>query len=131
MAVALIAVVVIAVSAAIQGAVGFGLNLLAVPVLLTLDPSFVPGPALVAGLLLSLLVAGRELGALDHRLGWAVLGVMPGTALALVLLAAVPEDALRVPLGLLVLVAVGLSAPSASCPGGETAQTNSPRFLLR
>ena len=109
-AVVLVALVVIALSSAIHGAVGFGMNLLAVPLLLVLDPSFVPGPALVAGLLLSLLVAWRELGSMDHRLGWAVLGLVPGTALALLLLAAVPEDALGIPLGLLVLIAVGLSA---------------------
>jgi uncharacterized membrane protein YfcA len=105
----LIAVGVIALSSAVQGVVGFGLNLLAVPVLLLLDPSFVPGPALVAGLTLSLLVAGREFGSVDRRLGWSFLGLLPGTALGLVLLAAVPQDALGIPLGLLVLVAVGLS----------------------
>jgi uncharacterized membrane protein YfcA len=38
-----LAVVVVAVSAAVQGAIGFGLNLLAVPVLLLIDPSLVPG----------------------------------------------------------------------------------------
>jgi uncharacterized membrane protein YfcA len=106
----LVAVVVIVLASAVQGAVGFGLNLLAVPVLLLLDPSFVPGPALAAGLLLSLLVAGREWGALDRQLGWAFLGLGPGTALGLVLLAVVPEDVIGVPLGVLVLVAVGLSA---------------------
>ena len=110
MVVVLVAVLVIAVSAAIHGAVGFGLNLLAVPVLLVLDPSFVPGPALVAGLALSLLVAGRELGAVDRRLSWAVGGLVPGTALGLLLLAAVPQDVLGIPLGLLVLLAVVLSA---------------------
>src|SRR3954454_9017966 len=110
MVVVLVAVLVIAVSAAIHGAVGFGLNLLAVPVLLVLDPSFVPGPALVAGLALSLLVAGRELGSLDRRQSWALGGLVPGAALGLLLLAAVPQDVLGIPLGLLVLLAVVLSA---------------------
>lgn len=110
MAVLIAATVVIALASAVHGAVGFGLNLLAVPVLLVLDLSFVPGPALMAGLLLSVLVAGRELKAADLRLGWAVLGLLPGTALGAALIAAVPEDALGVPLGLLVLVAVALSA---------------------
>jgi uncharacterized membrane protein YfcA len=105
-----LAILVVTLSAAIHGAVGFGLNLLAVPVLLLLDPTYVPGPALIAGLLLSVLVAGRELRAMDRRLGWAVVGLFPGTALGLMLLAAVPERALGLPLGLLVLVAVGLTA---------------------
>jgi len=104
------AIVVVALASAVHGAVGFGLSLLAVPVLLVLDPSFVPGPALMAGLLLSVLVDGRELKAADPRVGWAVLGLLPGTAVGAALIAAVPEDALGVPLGLLVLVAVALSA---------------------
>lgn len=108
----LLAVVVITLTSAVQGAVGFGMNLLTVPVLLVLDPSFVPGPALVAGLLLSLLVVGREMRPLEPGLGWAILGLVPGTAGALVLLAAVPQDGLGLPLGLLVLVAVGLSTLS-------------------
>jgi uncharacterized protein len=106
----LVAVVVVTAAAAVHGAVGFGINLLAVPVLLLLDRSYVPGPALVAGLLLSLLMAGREIGAVDRRLGWAVLGLLPGTGIALLLLAVVSEDALSVALGVLVLVAVGVSA---------------------
>jgi uncharacterized membrane protein YfcA len=104
-----VAVVVIALCAAVQGALGFGLNLLAVPVLLVLDPTFVPGPPLVAGLVLSLLVAGREWGEVDRRLAWALVGVLPGTALGLAVLVVVPEDDLGILLGLLVLVAVGLS----------------------
>jgi uncharacterized protein len=120
-----VAVIVVALAAAVQGAVGFGMNLLAVPVLLVLDPSFVPGPALVAGLLLSLLVGGRELRSTDRRLGWALLGLLPGTLLGLGLLALVPADSLGVPLGVLVLVAVGLTAarwePSPTRPALATA----------
>src|SRR3954451_7705313 len=101
------------------------MNLLAVPGLLVLDPSFVPGPALVAGLLLSLLVGGRELRSTDRRLGWALLGLLPGTLLGLGLLALVPADSLGVPLGVLVLVAVGLTAarwePSPTRPALATA----------
>lgn len=129
MNVLVMALLVIAVSAAIHAAVGFGINLLAVPVLLVLDSAYVPGPALVAGLFLSVLMAGREFGSFDYRLGWAILGLLPGTALALGLLAVVPQDALGVPLGLLVLVAVGLSAlrwkPSPTRPALLVAGTAS------
>ncbi len=105
-----VAGLVLAVTAAVQGAVGFGMNLLAVPVLVLLDPSLVPGPALAVGLLLSALVARREPSAVDRQLGWAVLGLAPGTAVALVVLARVPTESLAVPIGALVLVAVALSA---------------------
>src|SRR4051794_2360482 len=110
MTVLVVAVVVIAVTSAVQGAVGFGMNLLAVPVLVVLDPTFVPGPAVAAGLVLSLLVAGREREPLDRRLGWAFLGLVPGTLLALWLLALVPAASLAAPMGVLVLVAVVVSA---------------------
>jgi uncharacterized protein len=105
-----LAVALVAVTSAVHGAVGFGMNLLAVPVLVVLDPTFVPGPAVAAGLVLSLLVAGRERAPLDRRLGWAVLGLVPGTLLALGLLALVPAESLAAPMGALVLVAVVLSA---------------------
>src|SRR5947208_542824 len=45
-----VAVLVVAVTSAVQGALGFGMNLLAVPVLVVLDPLLVPGPAVAAGL---------------------------------------------------------------------------------
>src|SRR3954447_22305799 len=105
-----VAVVLVAVTSAVQGAVGFGMNLLAVPVLVVLDPTFVPGPAVAAGLVLSLLVAGREREPLDRRLGWAFLGLVPGPLLALWLLALVPVESLAAPMGALVLVAVVVSA---------------------
>src|SRR3954453_5598740 len=110
MTVLVVAVVVIAVTSAVHGAVGFGMNLLAVPVLVVLDPTFVPGPAVAAGLVLSVLVAGREREPLDRRLGWAFLGLVPGTLLALWLLALVPAESLAAPMGVLVLVAVVVSA---------------------
>jgi hypothetical protein len=105
-----VASLVVAVACAVHGAVGFGMNLLAVPVLAVLDPAFVPGPAVAAGLVLSVLMLLREPAAVDPQLGWAVGGLVPGNALALLLLAAVPVGALAVPTGILVLLAVALSA---------------------
>lgn len=110
MVVLLLALLVVTACAAVHGAVGFGLNLLAVPLLLVIDPALVPGPALVAGLVLAVLVAGRELRAADRRTPWAVCGLLPGTAAGLALLTVVPADALGVALGCLVLAAVVLSA---------------------
>ena len=104
------ACVVVAVACAVHGAVGFGMNLLAVPVLAVLDPALVPGPAVAAGLVLSVLIVAREPAPVDRRLGWAVVGLVPGNALALVVLATVPVSALAVLTGVLVLVAVAASA---------------------
>jgi uncharacterized membrane protein YfcA len=110
MSLAVIALVVVAVTSAVHGIVGFGMNLLAVPVLVVLDPALVPGPAVAVSLVLSALVLARERATVDRRLGWAVVGLLPGTVMALLLLSLIPTSELAVPMGLLVLVAVGISA---------------------
>lgn len=110
MLLALVALLVVVVSSAVHGTVGFGMNLLAVPVLVMLEPALVPGPAVAAGVVLCVLVLGRERAPVDRRLGWAALGLLPGTVAALLLLAVVPSDELAIPMGLLVLVAVAISA---------------------
>jgi uncharacterized membrane protein YfcA len=107
----LVAMLVVALTSAVHGATGFGMNLLAVPVLVVIDPGLVPGPTLVAGLLLSALVAARERHhPVDARLVWAGAGLLPGALLALALLAALSEDTLSAVTGVLVLVAVALTA---------------------
>jgi uncharacterized protein len=123
MATAILAIAVVAVSCAIHGAVGFGMNLLAVPVLAILDPVFVPGPAVATGLLLSVLIVGREREPLDRQLTWAVAGLLPGTVLAIVLLDAVPSSDLAVLTGVLVLIAVALSAVRLDLSPGRTSLT--------
>ena len=110
MTVLVVAFVVVAATSAVHGAVGFGMNLLAVPVLAILDPTLVPGPAIAAGLVLCVLMAAREPMAVDRQLGWAVVGLVPGTLLALPLLALVPAESLTAPIGVLVLLAVAVSA---------------------
>ena len=56
---------VMAVSAILQGAVGFGLGLIAIPFLIYLDLRFVPGPLLVAALTLHMLVLQRDRSGVD------------------------------------------------------------------
>lgn len=50
----------VAVGAWIQGSIGFGLAAVGAPVLLLMNPVFLPGPMLVAALLLTVLVMYRE-----------------------------------------------------------------------
>lgn len=102
--------VVMTVGAIIQGAVGFGANLVAAPALVLIDPELVPGPVLVAGLALNVLMV---LGEPEHdglrSTGWALLGRLPGTALGAAALVAVPAAGLEVLFPVLILVGVGLS----------------------
>jgi len=101
--------VVFAVGCTIQGVLGFGAGLFAVPILALIDPQFVPGPVLMVNPLLSGLYAWRERGAVDvGALKWAVVGRIPGVLLGALALTAVSEDRLGVLFGALLLVGVGL-----------------------
>ncbi len=100
-----------AVGACVQGSVGFGLNVIAVPILVQIDPGLVPGPALVAALLLTILIAYRERGGLEWRgLGWAFVGRIPGSIAGAVAVAALSERGLALTLSGLVLLAVAMSS---------------------
>jgi uncharacterized membrane protein YfcA len=50
----------VTVASAIQGVIGFGLAVISAPILLLLNPIFLPGPMLIAGMLLTVLVAVRD-----------------------------------------------------------------------
>jgi uncharacterized membrane protein YfcA len=105
-----LAVVVIAIGAAVQGGVGFGMNVIAAPILAVLDPDFVPGPAIVAAVILTVLVARREREHIDRRgVGWALAGRVPGTVAGALLVAAIPERGVTVTVGCAVLLAVALT----------------------
>ena len=90
----------------IQGALAFGINLVAVPLLLFVDPRLVPGPALVTGLVLAGLLAHRERSAVDVRgLGWILAGRLPGSVLGTFIVAVVSERVLGALAGGLVFAA--------------------------
>ncbi len=93
----------------IQGVLGFGAGLFAVPILALVAPDFVPGPVLMVNPLLCALFAWREHGAIDRTaLRWALLGRVPGVLLGAWALTAVSEDGLGLLFGVLLLVGVGL-----------------------
>lgn len=106
-----LALAVAAVGATLQGTVGFGLGLVAAPLLALIRPAYIPGPLLVCGLVLSLLLWRRERHATDLRgLGWALTGRLPGVILGAWAVAAVGTRVLGLGLGGLVLVGVAMSA---------------------
>jgi uncharacterized membrane protein YfcA len=95
---------VMAASALLQGAVGFGLGMLAIPFLISLDIRFVPGPLLVAALTLHMLVLRRDRSGVDSSgltmlLGGRVLGTIP----AALLLASLPIESMKLLLAAVVL----------------------------
>ena len=106
---ALLACSIVAVGSVLQGSVGFGLGPLAVPLLVLIDPVFVPGPLLLAALLLTALMYIREQHAVRLReIQWAVLGRLVGTVFAALLLRAVPRDELSLLFAVMVLAALAI-----------------------
>lgn len=107
---ALIAALLIFLGSFAQTAIGFGLAVVAAPLLFLISPDYVPAPICVVALFISLL------NALKHRdsveiggLKMALIGRVPGSLAGGVLLVMVSTDMLALWLGGLVLFAVAVS----------------------
>jgi hypothetical protein len=120
----LLASAAIGFGALVQGAVGFGMALVAAPLLVLIRPQLVPGPLLVSGLALTLLVAHRERDSID-LLGvkWGLVGRVPGVVIGALALALIPEASMSLCVGILSLAGVTLG-------GSRLRITPSPRVLL-
>ena len=105
-----IAAFVIFVGAFIQSSIGFGLAIVAAPVLFFIDPLYVPAPITISALTLSVANAYSHWRSISfHGLRFAILGRIPGTISGGFLLLWINQQALALWLGISVLVAVGLS----------------------
>ncbi|MBC3192061.1 TSUP family transporter [Pseudonocardia sp. C8] len=103
--------VAVAAGTAVQVLLGFGVNLLLVPVALLLWPGLVPVPAMVVNLLLSAGVAVRWRRHTDPVVTrWALAGSVPGLAVGAWLLAVLDPAALGVLGALAILGAVAMAA---------------------
>jgi uncharacterized membrane protein YfcA len=101
---------IVGVGSLLQGSLGFGLSLFAVPFLVMIDPAFVPGPLLLGGIGLTILMTVRDRASLDlPGLGWATGGRLVGTVAGASALLAMPARELTLAIGFLVLLAVALS----------------------
>lgn len=106
----LLATLIVAAGALVQSTIGFGVALVAVPFLVMLDPTLVPGPFLLASLVLALLMILRDRIAIDlSEIRPAILGLAIGTGLGAGALLVVPEDDLPELFGVLILLAIGTS----------------------
>ena len=98
---------VVIVGTLLQGSMGFGLGTLAVPLLLLVDPFFIPGPLLCLAFILTMLLYRREKKAvLTHDLKWGVVGRVFGTLTGAFLLVYIPQDYFTLAIGLIVLLAL-------------------------
>jgi uncharacterized membrane protein YfcA len=101
---------VVLIGSACQAAMGMGLNLLAIPLLLLINPVFAPGPVLVASFALSFLALWRVPARVDAReLKVALVGLTVGTASAGCVAALIDSSSLSRLLGLFVVAGVVLA----------------------
>lgn len=113
------------VGGAIQGTVGFGLAMIAAPVVALVEPRALPATLLLLAVPLTVGMALRERREVDvEGLAWIVGGRILGTAAGVGLLVAVPQRSLEVLFGTMIVTA---AAVSAMRPARELGRRN--RFL--
>lgn len=98
------------IGAILQGCIGFGMIVLAFPVLVTVEPNLLPQTVLIASLPTIFLNLIRNWGHADYgEVGWLMLGRLPGLIGGLLLVQLVERSYLALAGGLVVLAAVALS----------------------
>ena len=111
-------------AATVQGVVGFGSNLLAVPVVALIVPSALPGAMVFPGVPMAVTMAVAERSHVDWRGSrFLILGRLPGTLIGVAVVAAVSSDVLAVVIGSVVLLGVALSVAAAHLHPGVTPAT--------
>lgn len=106
----IIAAIIMFIGSLTQGLIGFGLAVVASPLLYLVDPALVPGPVIIVGFSISLLTLIRERGHLDFNgLQYALLGRIPGGFLGSSLLLFAPQAILGLAISAIVSLAVILN----------------------
>lgn len=106
----LIAFTIIFVGAVVQASIGFGLAIIAAPLLFSLSVDYVPGPITIIALVLSIMLTLRHRQSISLKgLGAAIVGRVPGTVAGGFLLVWADARTLSLWIGLSVLLAVLVS----------------------
>ena len=111
----LLAISIITLGSYVQSSIGFGLAIIAAPVLFFLDPAYVPAPITVSAFALSLVNAwGHRDSVSLSGLKFAVIGRVPGSLAGALLIVWIDQDLLGLWLGVTVLLAVAVSLKSVA-----------------
>ena len=117
----LVIAIAVVVASTVQGVVGFGSNLLSVPVVALVVPAALPGAMVVPGIPMAVAMAVTERQHIDWRGSrFLLLGRVPGTALGVAVVALVSTEALAVVVGAVVILAVVLSVSASHLHPGIT-----------
>ena len=115
-----LAVVATMAGATIQGGIGFGMNLVTVPILALFIPEALPATAVFLGIPISIAMVRHEFHALDRRgIGWIMVGRVPGSILGAWVVATVTLAALQAFIGVVVLLIVGVSLLAPPIPAAS------------
>jgi uncharacterized membrane protein YfcA len=105
-----VALVAAVAGASVQGSIGFGMNLVTVPVIAIIEPAALPATAVLLGVPMSMAMVQHEHKAIDRRsVGWILVGRLPGTIIGAAVVALVATSTLSVIVGLVVLASVAMS----------------------
>jgi uncharacterized membrane protein YfcA len=105
------------VGASVQGSIGFGMNLVVVPVLALVIPDALPATAVLIGIPVSIAMTRHERHAVDRPgLVWILLGRVPGTVIGTLIVVLVSTEVLKGFIGVFVLLSVIVSAIAPPIP---------------
>ncbi|AZG47243.1 sulfite exporter TauE/SafE family protein [Gordonia insulae] len=94
-----------------QASIGFGMGMLAAPVVALIAPALLPGTLIASATVVTLMVVIRERESLDLRgTGWALIGRVPGTIAGALLLVWLPTRGLSLLLAAVVLGGVAVAS---------------------
>lgn len=113
----LLALLIVTISIIVQAWVGIGFGLLAAPLLYLIDPAYVPGPVLILGWLLSVVVVFKQRHSLNfRRVLPGIVARLPGSWCGALLLVSIASWQLSLFFGSALLLAVWLSLRRYSLP---------------
>lgn len=98
--------------AVVQGTVGFGVNLLAAPIIVLLEPSLMPVSLLIVGTVMPLITVCNEGRHIDRSVGWALGGRVAGTVPGVWLVVVLSADYLGIVIAVLILAMVAVTLVS-------------------
>lgn len=105
-----LAVGAVLLGALLQGSLGFGLGLLAAPIVVLIDPTLVPSTLIGLSIPLAGLVMWRERDAIElGAVRWAIVARFPGAFIGAAAVAALGTRSLAIVFAVSILVAVGIS----------------------
>ncbi|MCH1930279.1 sulfite exporter TauE/SafE family protein [Shewanella sp. A25] len=112
-----LASVIVFFGALTQSLIGFGLAVVASPLLYIVDPELVPAPVIAMGFTIALLTLLRERGHLEFNgLQYALIGRVPGGLIGASLLLFAPQPILGLAIALIVAIAVVFSLYKFTLP---------------